>query len=475
MLIHNRIGDLCRMGEFAERLWVRIRERRDKYLSVLEDLLVFPSVSATGEGMESAADRVAQVVEAAGLRCDIFRDVTPYPIVWGELREERHGTLLLYNHYDVQPADPLEGWVSDPFKPSIREGRVYARGSCDNKGNLAARLCAVDLFMDMFGEIPINLKLLVEGGEEIGSPGLDLFFEKHREILGADACLWEMGGSTPGGRPIIYLGAKGILYLEIILSESRPDLHSSWGSIVRNPAIELAHAISSMRGLDGTVTIEGFYEDVEEPDAQTISLLEGLDAAESEVLGAAGREGLITDRPLKEQLVELLLKPCINVCGLHAGYTGRGSKTVLPSRAYAKIDVRLVPKMDPGKVYELIRRHVERATRGRAEVKAIDRGYPAARTHPSEPFVELVRVTAEAAYGGKPLLYPSSAGSGPMYLVTELLGIPCVATGVGDYLSNIHAPNESISIDGYLRGILHVALILANFVPYMRSGVAPYI
>ncbi|MEM4590387.1 MAG: M20/M25/M40 family metallo-hydrolase [Nitrososphaerota archaeon] len=463
------------MGEVIDKLWRRINENSQRYLGVLNDLLSFPSVSATGEGMDSAGDRVRETLESVGLRSEVYIDHGGYPVVWGELREERHGTLLIYNHYDVQPPDPLDRWTSPPFTPQIRDGRVFARGACDNKGNLAARICALDLLMEVFGEIPLNIKFLVEGEEEIGSPNLKTFVEKHKENLSADACLWEMGGSSPSGRPIIYLGVKGILYLELHAREKRPDLHSSWGAIVRNPALELAHLIASLREKSGRVPVQGFYDDVEEPDDDTLSLLEELREAESEIRAVAGEDGLMTDKPIKDLLNDLLLHPCINICGLHSGYTGQGSKTVLPSSAFAKIDVRLVPRMRPEKVLETLRRHVEKETGGRVTIKPVDMGYPAARTSPREPVVELVTRTAEAAFNSKPLIYPSAAGSGPMYLITDYLKIPCVAAGIGDHLSNIHAPDESISVENYLRGVLHMALIIINFVPFYRSGVAPYL
>lgn len=463
------------MGKVVNNLWQHVKEGREKYLGLLKEVLSFPSVSATGEGMDSAASRVRETMERVGLRCKILADHGGYPVVWGELREERHGTLLIYNHYDVQPPDPLEKWTSPPFEPSIRDGRIYARGACDNKGNLAARLCAIDLLMDVLGEVPLNIKFLVEGEEEIGSPNLRNFVESHREILNADACLWEMGGTSSSGRPEVYLGVKGILYLELHAKENRPDLHSSWGAIVRNPALELVHLLSSLRDKNGHVTVPGFYDDVQKPDDLTLSLLDELSADESEIRALAGEGGLIADRPLKEILEELLLMPCINICGLHSGYTGQGSKTVLPSSALAKIDVRLVPRMKPETVLELLRRHVEKQSGGRITVNPIDNGYPAARTSPDEPIVELIRRTAEAAYGSKPLLYPSSPGSGPMYLITDHLGIPCVAAGIGDHFSNIHAPDESISVENYLQGILHIALLIINFVPFHRSGVAPYL
>lgn len=463
------------MGQVQDRIWRTILERREDYLRVLGDLLGFPSVSATGEGMAEAADRVKEIMESRGLRVDIYDDHGGYPLVFGEIREERHGTLLIYNHYDVQPPDPLEHWASPPFSPAIRDGRVYARGACDNKGNLAARLCALDVVLDLFGEVPLNLKFLVEGEEEVGSPHLSRFFDLHREILDADACLWEMGGTTTRGKPIIYLGVKGICYLELRAEEDRPDLHSSWGAIVRNPAWELAQLIASLRDGSGRVLVEEFYDDVLPPDEETLELIRNLDDVEEEIKVHAGSEGLLTDKPAREQLIDLLLKPCINICGIVSGYTGPGSKTVLPSKAMAKIDVRLVPAMRPERVIERLERHVKRVSGGRIKIVPLDRGYPASRTKPKEPFVELVRATANVAFKAAPQLYPSSAGSGPMYLITEELGIPCVAAGIGDHKSNVHAPNESIAIEDYLRGILHMALIMANFVPYMRGGTLPYV
>ncbi len=448
---------------------------KDKYLEVLKQLLSFPSVSATGEGMNKAPERVRELMEAVGLRTSLYSDQGGYPVVLGELREERHGTLLIYNHYDVQPPDPLDKWASPPFSPSILGDRIYARGACDNKGNLAARLCAIDLLNDVLGEIPLNLKLMVEGEEEVGSPHLAKFFDLHGELLNADACLWEMGGTTVKGKPIIYLGVKGICYLELHAEEERSDLHSSWGAIVRNPAWQLSAVLASLRDESGRVLVEGFYDDVVEPDEETISLIRQLECIEEEIKAHAGPGGLLTNKQAVEQMADLLLAPCINICGVISGYTGIGSKTVLPSRATAKIDVRLVPRMRPDKIVALLDRHVRQVSGGRVKTVPLDLGYPPARTDPKNPFVELVRATAKTAFGSEPQVYPSTPGSGPMYLVTEGLDIPCVAAGIGDHLSNVHAPNESMAIEDYFRGILHVALIMLNFVPFMRNQVLRYL
>ncbi|MCS7143346.1 MAG: M20/M25/M40 family metallo-hydrolase [Aigarchaeota archaeon] len=450
----------------------RIERERSRLIEELIELLRYPSVSATGEGIRGCVEAVRSAMEGVGLKVDVYEE-GGNPILFGELREERHGTLLIYNHYDVQPPDPLKEWQTPPFSPTIRDGRVFARGATDNKSHLLARLKAIEVLMSLYGEVPVNIKFVVEGEEEIGSKSFTDFVRRRAEMLDADACLWENGTVDESGRPIVHLGAKGMLYLEMEARQERPDLHSSWSPVIENPAWRLIRALSTMRDDGGNVTIEGFYDDVEDLDSSSVQMIETLTKEGFEDYEEYERHSIGSIGSKAEFLRRLLSHPSMNVSGIYSGYSGIGSKTVLPNRAVAKIDVRLVREMRPERVVSLIESHLERHGFKDLELRELQ-SYPAARTSPDSPIARVALETAEIAYGRRSFFYPYSPTSGPMYLITDVLKIPCVGVGFFRKDSHIHAPNENVRVEDYLNGIEHIALILANFVPYMRWGEMPY-
>ncbi|MEM4189973.1 MAG: M20/M25/M40 family metallo-hydrolase [Candidatus Caldarchaeum sp.] len=446
------------MERYSE-LFTRIERNKEKYLDWVSRLVSIPSVSAHRSGLRECAEAVAELLEEVGLRPHVYENEEGGPFVLGELNTEAHATLMFYNHYDVQPAEPLEKWSSPPFTAVVRNGCLYGRGAADNKGNIAARLAAVDVLLETLGEIPVNVKMLVEGGEEVGSPGLEKFVLKQKDRLFADGCIWEYGYRNKKEAPVVYLGVKGMLYVEIEAKGIGREIHSSWGAVVENPAWRLVHALSTLKSPDGRVLIEGFYDDV---DCTGEELLKSLSLEDfdppSKLLPAVAKN------PLKT----LLLEPACNIDGMGAGYTGPGSKTIIPSTASVKLDFRLVPRQNPDTVYRRFVEHLRRNGFDDISVKTLQ-SYPASRTDPESFIVKLVTDTAEQAYGVKPVVIPSGAASGPMYVVTELLGIPCVATGVGYYGSSPHGPNEHIRIADFVAGIKHIALIMLNFHRYLHG------
>ena len=451
----------------VEELFRHIESKRERYLGFLKRLVEQPSVSATGEGIEECASQVAELLEEVGIRADIYRDHGGNPVVFGEIRAEAHATLMFYNHYDVQPPEPLDKWLSPPFTLAARNGKLYGRGAADNKGNIAARIAAVDSLLDTLGETPVNVKFLIEGEEEIGSPTLEKFCELHSDLLFADGCVWEYGYRNRAERPVIYLGVKGILYVELEAHGAATDLHSSWGCVVENPAWRLVKLLNTIRGDDGTILIDGFYDDVEKPGEELLSLLDDIDPAEVDVKELFGAEITVGGKRGKDALRALLLEPAVNICGIIAGYTGAGSKTVLPSRASTKLDFRLVPRQEPLDIFRKLENHIKK--HGFTDISLnMVQGYPAARTAPDSPFVAAVAETARVAYGVEPVLYPSGAGSGPMYVITERLGIPCVSTGVGYPGSLAHAPNENIREQDFIAGIKHMALLMIRLHQYLH-------
>jgi acetylornithine deacetylase/succinyl-diaminopimelate desuccinylase-like protein len=438
-----------------------IDQHADEYVERLRALCRQPSIAAQNVGMAETADMVAALLRQIGAEVQLL-PTKGFPVVFGTSAGRSPKTLSFYDHYDVQPPEPLELWDSDPFAAEIRDGRIWARGVADNKGNLVARVCAVEAFQKMRGELPLNVKFVVEGEEEIGSPNLPPFAEAHADLLAADGCIWEAGYKDTRGRPSIYLGAKGICYVELRASGANTDLHSSWGTVVPNPVWRLVWALNSLKDQDERILIPGFYDPVREPTAEEIQALERMGFDEQgwrRQMRLPQFLGGLTGTPL---LVKHVFKPTCTVCGISGGYEGPGSKTVLPNHAFAKIDFRLVPDQDPQQVYEQLRRHLDAQGFQDIEMELMGPEHPA-RTPMDDPLVEVVVETARQVYGVEPVVYPSMAGTGPMYYLCQKFGIPAVSTGVGNAQSNTHAPNENVVVEDYVQGIKHIALIMESF------------
>ncbi len=430
-----------------------------KHLDELRRLVEIPSVSAEGRGIDDAANAVASMLEQRGLRTEI-RPTPGNPVVcaWGGA--ESGPTLLFYEHYDVQPPDPLDLWTDPPFELTEKDGKMYRRGSEDTKGHFILRLAAIDAVREVFGGDPIRYAFLIEGEEEIGSPNLDAFIEEHAGDFRADGCLWEFGGVEMDGTPTVTLGLKGIQAVHLKARGPAYDAHSSLGAVIDNPLYRIAAAIASIRDADGRVTIDGFYDDVRpltddelaaiaaEPD-RTAELAREYDI--ERFLG--GAEGLVLQRRLQAE-------PCVNVNGFHGGYGGPGTKTVLPSKGFAKLDFRLVPDQRPAHVIELLRAHLSR--NGFDDVEVIPlAGEAPGRTSLDDPFVTLVREAARLAYDTEPIVRVSSAGTGPAAPFADVLKVPFATAGCAYPGSRAHAPDEHIRRADFDAGKLHTSLIVA--------------
>jgi len=462
------------MSDKLQKVKEYVYKNRDRFLDAFVEVLRCPSISATGEGIEEAVGLITDMLRELGASVRIHKENGGNPVILGELDEKRDGTVMFYDHYDVQPVDPLDKWLSPPFSPRISDGRIYGRGASDDKGNLVSRLLAVKTLIETLGELPVNVKFLFDGEEEVGSPSLLRFIERYREELQADACVWEGGGFDKRGRPVIHLGAKGVIYLELRAKRSGGDLHSSWGTIVENPAWRLVMSLSSIRDEKGRVLIENFYDEVlDDPEAE--QLIRDLDIERGDIDSMTNNGELIEDLPIRELLRRWLLSPTINICGICSGYIEKGQKTVLPSYAFAKIDIRLVPKMSPDRVLTKLKQHLERLGFSDVDIEVLNHGYPAARTSPNSPPVRLAIMVARAATGKEPVVFPNIAGSGPMYLVTDVLRQPCFSLGVNHPGSNIHAPNENILVENFMTGVLQSCLYMMNFVPWIRTRNTPYL
>jgi acetylornithine deacetylase/succinyl-diaminopimelate desuccinylase-like protein len=436
----------------------------------LEDLRALcrqPSVSAQNLGLDAAAGMVERLFRGAGAEVLVLRRPGAAPCVIADFAGGAgRPVLLFYNHYDVQPAEPLDLWTTPPFEPDVRDGRLFARGAADNKGDLLCRLAAVRALLEGDGGLPCRVRFLVEGEEEVGSPNLPAYIAEAGPRLAADACVWEFGGRDQKGRVDLWLGLKGLCYLELRVRTAAVDLHSSLGAIVPNPAWRLIGALSSLRGADGRVRVPGFYDRVRPPSAADRAAAARIpfDAEEMKRLWGVGRFlGEDGGGPGGEDLAqELLFRPTCTVCGLAAGYAGPGSKTVLPCEAVAKVDFRLVPDQDPDEITEAVRRHLDAEGYGDVTVQPLGNEHPY-RTPLDHPFVRLVAETARQAYGGEVLIHPTSAGSGPMYPLGRAYGFPLVSTGCGYWGSRAHAPDENIRIEDFAAGAHHVALLIQRF------------
>ncbi len=440
-----------------------LEQHLDESIAELSRLVAQPSVGAQNWGLEECADLVAEMLRRRGFAVQVF-STGGAPIVYGERRGRSEKTLLIYNHYDVQPPEPLELWDSPPFEPQVRDGKLYGRGASDDKGQLTARLHAIDALLSLEGELPCTVKFIVEGEEETSSEHLFAFVESHQELLKADACLWEFGGVDHREIPMQYLGLRGICYVELWVETASTDAHSGLGgSIFPNAAWRLVWALNSLKGLDERIRIPGFYDDVRPPSARDIELMSALPDAAEEYKQRYGVKAFLKGLTggVELQLAEVF-EPTCTICGLTSGYQGPGSKTVLPARASAKVDFRLVPDQRPERILELLRAHLD--AEGFSDVQITDLGgEPPARTDPDHPFVDLVVRSAEPVYGVPMQIVPMVGGSGPNYPFVHTLKLPVVTAGAGYPGTLAHAPNENIRLDLYLKHARHMTRILKEF------------
>ena len=436
-----------------EKFSAYVDANADRFIAQLQRLCSQPSVAAQGLGLWETAEMVLQILQNTGADARLIQVADAPPVVYGEVGTG-HKALIIYDHYDVQPPEPLDQWESPPFSSEIRQGFLFARGASDNKGDLLSRLQAVEAFQETIGELPLKVQFVFEGEEEVGSPHLTQFVAENRELLlGADGCLWEGGRKDMAGRPQIYMGLKGIMYVELRARGASRDLHSSWAPLVPNPVWRLVWALNTLKDEDDRITVDGLMDYVVEPPAEELDLLEKIPFEEDEIRKDYAIPRFLGDVEGVDALRNYLYAPTCTICGIKAGYIGEGSKTVLPSEALAKLDFRLVPDLEPALILDLLRKHLDR--RGFEDVEII----PMSGEHPakSSPEAPIVRAAIEAArvvYGQEPAVYPLMAGSGPMYPLTQALGIPAVSgVGVGHAQSRIHAPNENIRLSDYIQAV----------------------
>ncbi len=431
------------------------------YVADLQRLVRQPSISAQGVGIAETAAMVE------GLLADRGFDVAQYetrgnPIVFGARTGASPKRLTFYNHYDVQPPEPLELWNGDPWSAEILDGRIWGRGVADNKGNLVARLSAIDALLKVRGELPLTVKYIVEGEEEIGSIHIEDFTQQHGDKLASDGCIWESGGRDDQGRLELSLGMKGICYIEMSVETVAEDQHSSRAIRLPNAAWRLTWALASLKGPDERIRVKGFYDKVRQPTAAELAVLAEIpDNSESE-LKRLGIDSYLLGLTGQERIRRDFFEPTCTISGILTGYTGEGSKTVMPARGMAKVDHRLVPDQDPDEIFQLIRAHLDEHGFSDVHIKAFGNEKPG-RSSLESPLVRVVDETYRELTGNETTVQPTSLGTGPWYYLNDALGIDGCTAGAGHPASSVHAPNENIYVEDYIRHIKHAAMIMDRF------------
>ncbi len=433
------------------------REHRARFVSELIDLVRIPSVSTVPEragDVVRAARWLADHLAALGFRTRL--DATErHPIVRADwLGAEGRPTVLCYGHFDVQPADPLEEWIHPPFEPAVVDDVLYARGASDDKGQLFVHIKAVESILRTAGALPVNVKFLLEGEEEIGSPSLMTYVPRYRRQLAADAALVSDGALFAPDLPTITTGLRGLLYTEIAVTGARRDLHSGqYGGAAPNAATELVQIIAGLKDKRGRIRVPGFYTRVRQPEAAERETWERLPFDERGFLAEIGTEVAPGERGYSI-LDRLWARPTLDVNGISGGFTGEGMKTVIPSRATAKVSMRLVPDQRPDRIFKQFARAVGRLARPGVTVEARHLASAPPVLVPSDaPAVRAAAAALEAAFGTAPV-YVRSGGTIPVIAAfSQTLRIPSVLMGFGLPDDNLHAPNEKFALANFHRGV----------------------
>ena len=435
----------------------------DESIAELSRLCAQPSVSAQNYGLKECAALVGEMLKKRGFHVEVLATAGA-PVVFAERRGRANKTMLFYNHYDVQPAEPLELWETPPFEPTLRNGRLYARGVSDDKGHITNRLFSLDAMLAENGELPCNVKFIIEGEEETSSVHLHEFVAEHKARLAADACIWESGGVDNQDHPQQSIGMRGICYVELSVQTASQDVHSGLGgSIFPNAAWRLVWALNTLKSPDEHINLPGFYDKVRQPSARARQLLAQLPDDSAELKQRYGLQGFLKGVTGGVDLrLQAVYQPTCTICGLTSGYQGPGSKTVLPAKASAKVDFRLVPDQEPEDVVKQLRAHLDTGGFSDVHIELLGGEAPAA-TDPDDPFIQLVVKTAAEIYDYPMQVVPMIGGSGPNAIIQKAVNVPIALVGVGHPGSQAHAPNENLRLDLYLRGARHVTRILDAF------------
>ncbi len=442
-----------------EQIILYAHQQREKFVDDLTKYLAIPSVSAQPEharDVRYTALWLSEHLRDIGLRADVM-ETGGHPAVFAQWAnsDPHRPTVLIYGHYDVQPAEPFDLWHSDPFTPTVRDGAIYARGVCDNKGQHMAHVKAVEAYLKHQGTLPVNVKFLIEGEEEIGTPNLSLFIENNKDLLACDVVMISDSSLYTPTQPTLLYALRGLVYFEVEARCAAHDLHSgSYGGNVQNPAMALAQVLAQLKDASGHVTVPGFYDDVrvlsaeERAEIAQIPVNEEDIKAETGVSQAFGESGY--------NIMERMgARPTLEINGMWSGYTGPGAKTIIPATAHAKMSCRLVPNQDPDKVYEAVKRSMQSLAPAGTTLSfsMLQDGAPGTLIDRSAPQVQAAARAASATYGNPPV-FTLEGGSIPVVNdFQRVLGKPIVLLGFGLPGDNVHAPDEHFTLECYEKGI----------------------
>src|SRR6476660_8085651 len=426
----------------------------------LQALCRMPSVAARGTGMRAIAEAVEQSMQRVGIGTRTFKMGNGYPIIYGECGSGPQ-SFVVYGHYDVQPVGQLTEWSVGPFAATIVDGKLYARGAANSKGDLVARLAAVEAYQKSFGKLPVSLRFLVEGEDGLGSPSLYRFTNDHGDLLQADGCLWDEGYRDTKETPVVSLGFKGITFLELRAFGARSDLHSKWGAIVPNPAWRLVQALATITSPKGVITIDGFSSHIapiSEEDAEVLKTIELDEVGLKREFRIGGWVRAMKGHTLVK---EHIFGPTCTICGIHTGHTEAGAKTILPSTAMARLDFRLVPDLSAELVIQLLREHLD--VRGFRDIEIIELGSaPLAKSSAKSRVARAVIESTTEVFGKRAVSSPMDPSGGPVGAVCGVSQPPTPVASFGTSYagSNPHGPDENIRIEDFLQSIKLIGRVI---------------
>ncbi|OGO62958.1 MAG: hypothetical protein A2029_04415 [Chloroflexi bacterium RBG_19FT_COMBO_47_9] len=436
-----------------------IDEHSSLYIDRLLHLLRKETLAIQRKGIAEGAEYVVGLLEDIGAVPKLIPlGETTYVVT--HLDGSHNHTIGFYNHFDTQPPERLEAWNSPPFDPIVHDGILYGRGATDNKGNLVARICAIEAYKNVRGHLPINVIFLHDGEEEIGSPNMPTFLDQYGELVDkADGWVWEGGDKNSDEQLEIYLGVNGMLGIELEVVTSQEDLHGSRSAIVPNAAWKLIWALNSLKDSSERILVENFYEQVNPPDPDEMAILNSLPIDPVSIKRKYQITEFAGGQSLAKALERQYLYPYLNISGMVSGYQGDGMKCILPHSAKCKLEFFLAPDQDPEKVFSHVSNHFK------------DHGFddivlnpyttmPPSRTKPTAGFAQLAMELANEIYENGTVVYPIMPGFNPMGLFTKRFGVPAISLGVGNANSRIHQPNENVRVEDFLLGIKFIAALL---------------
>jgi acetylornithine deacetylase/succinyl-diaminopimelate desuccinylase-like protein len=439
-----------------------VHQNSERFIAELQECCRFSSISATSDpDLTNNRDWLAERLRKLGAKVEVWKVDGDHDALFGRLEGRGPQTLLFYCHYDVQPPEPIDLWHSPPFSAEIRKGKIFARGVCDDKSDVMARLHALETWLAVEGSLPFNVLFLCEGEEEIGSRSFPNLVHEHAAALKADGCLWESGGFTSSGRPELSAGTRGALYVELRVRLLAHDVHSGYASIYRSAPAILVEGLALLKDREGHILIPGFYDAAIDPTEEDLELILQSPDNDAERLQSAGADRFLGNDRHPDVVRRMLFAPTANIDGISTGYAGPGPKAIIPAEAMAKVDFRLIPKQDPEDILDKLKAWFHHNHLDEITVTPLAK-IPPARSPVNTPVMQAALECAKRLHG-EPVLMPFSAGTGPLFPVANDLGIPTAsAPGCHRPDSAIHSPNENISTDDYIKCVMFNALVLES-------------